>query len=119
LIVALTRLRRAAQLAAGIPELNATVAVALVQFDNALPGLKAMRDVAEHIDEYAIDQGRKKSVARQSLEVSALDDEGPTLNWLGNKLNALEAIDGSRTLFAVIQDAARLLPDAFVEKYVR
>jgi hypothetical protein len=63
LIVALTRLRRAAQLAAGIPQLQASLDGALVQFDKALPDLKKMRGVAEHIDDYALDQGRQKSVA--------------------------------------------------------
>src|SRR5919197_2257924 len=86
LIVALTRLRRAARLAAKIPQLQASLDTALVQFDSALPDLKKMRDVAEHIDDYALDQGRQKAVAVQSLEVSTMEADGPTLCWLQARL---------------------------------
>jgi hypothetical protein len=108
LIVALVRLRRAAQLAADIPELKSALVPATTQFDDALPGLKSVRDVAEHIDEYALDQGRRKSVARQSLEVSTIEAEGPTLHWLETRLNAREALQASEALFAAVKEAVRL-----------
>jgi len=108
LIVALTRLRRAAQLAARIPQLQASLAAALAQFDSALPDLKQMRDVAEHIDDYALDQGRQKAVARQSLEVSTIEAEGPTLRWLQARLNAWETSQASQALFAAVKEASRL-----------
>jgi hypothetical protein len=76
LIVALTRLRRAARLAAGIPQLQASLDGALAQFNRDLPDLKKMRDVAEHIDDYALNQGRQKAIVRQSLEVSTMKAEG-------------------------------------------
>lgn len=107
LIVSLTRLRRAAQLASRLPELQPKLLDAIEQFDRALPGLKNMRDVAEHIDDYAVDQGRKRSVARQSLEVSTLDEEGPTLHWLGAQLNAGDALQASQHLFAAIKEGSR------------
>ena len=99
LIVALTRLRRAARLAARIPQLQASLGAALAQFDRALPDLKKMRDVAEHVDDYALDQGRQKAVARQSLEVSTMEADGPTLCWLQARLNAREASGGSSSVF--------------------
>ena len=108
LIVALTRLRRAARLAARIPQLQASLGAALAQFDRALPDLKKMRDVAEHIDDYALDQGRQRAVARHSLEVSTMEAEGPTLHWLQARLNAREASEASRTLFAAVKDASHL-----------
>lgn len=55
LVVALIRLRRAAQLAAKVPQIRAKMDAALKKFDVALPHLKKMRDVAEHIDDYALD----------------------------------------------------------------
>lgn len=106
LVVSLTRLRRAAQLAAGVPELQPVMTEAIDQFDRALPGLKAMRDVGEHIDDYVLDRGRT-NISRQSLEVSTLEDRDPTLHWLGAKLNAPEALEASRQLFAAIQEASR------------
>ena len=79
---------------------------ALQEFDASLPDVKRMRDVAEHIDEYAVDQGRHRSVARQSLEVSSMSDAGPTLEWLDGRLNAQEALQASQKLFEAIKVCA-------------
>lgn len=108
LVVSLSRLRRAAQLAAGVPELQPVLTEAIDQFDRALPGLNDMRNVGEHIDDYAVDQGRKKTIARQALEVSTLEEEGPTLHWLGAKLNAPEALEVSQHLFTAIKEASHV-----------
>jgi len=107
LIVCLTRLRRAARLAAALPELRSLLAVAVAAFDAAVPDLKRMRDVAEHIDDYAADRGKNSAVLRQALEVSSLSDDGPTLRWLGVRLNATEALMASQALFEVIKNASR------------
>ncbi|WP_144007161.1 hypothetical protein [Pelomonas sp. KK5] len=106
LVVALTRLRRAASLAAELPEIRLLVQPALRQFDLSVPDLKRMRDVAEHIDDYALDRGRSRSVARNSLEVSSLNDDGPTLEWLEARLNAEEALHAAQRLFRAIQEAS-------------
>ena len=111
LIVALTRFRSAAKLAANIPAIMSEVETALKEFDSALPDLKKMRDVAEHIDDYAIEQGREASVERGLLEVSSLSDgeDGLVLRWLGHQLNADKALDASRKLF----DAIKMTSTAF------
>ena len=59
-----------------------------------------MRDVAEHIDEYATDDGRDKSISRKSLEVSRLNET--SLEWLGFKLDADKAMKASEKLFEAI-----------------
>ena len=110
LVVALTRLRRAAMLAATISELQSQLSQAIASFDAAVPGLKRLRDVAEHIDDYALDQGRQRTVARRELEVSALDVEKKTLIWLGHSLNADTALEAAQTLFKAIQDAQPNVP---------
>jgi hypothetical protein len=108
LIVSLWRLRRAAELAAGVHQLKRSLRAAIRRFDTALPELKKLRDVAEHIDDYALDRGhRKKTVARESLEVSRIDDHGPTLDWLGASLDAFDAFRASQSLFAAIKDGSR------------
>lgn len=106
LIVALTRLRRAAKLASGIPEIQNVMLQALHSFDSTLPHLKKFRDVAEHFDEYAVDQGHDKSTRRGALEVSTISDPGPTLNWLGHEINASDALVASQELFAAIKGAS-------------
>lgn len=75
LVIALTRLRRAAVLAAKVKSIESKIKIALREFDAALPNLKKMRDVAEHIDEYAVNSGKDKRRSRKSLEVSLIDGE--------------------------------------------
>lgn len=110
LVVALFRLRRAAQLAASVPEVNALLAPAVADFDAALPNLKKMRDVAEHFDDYAVDRGRRSGVHRQDLEVGRMSVDGTTLEWLGAELDAHKALDESETLFEAIKHASSALP---------
>jgi hypothetical protein len=74
---------------------------AIRDFDTALPSRKKMRDVAEHIDEYAIDSGRDRNVSRKSLEVASCN--GVTWTWLGYELDANEAMKASGQLFEAIR----------------
>jgi hypothetical protein len=108
LIVSLTRLRRAAKLTANIPQFNSRLSAALREFDASLPHLKKMRDVAEHVDDYARDIGRDKSVHRQSLEVSSMTDDGPELEWLEGNLNSQVALVAGQKLFAAIQEVGHV-----------
>jgi hypothetical protein len=107
LIVALTRLRRAVVLAAKVPTINKQIRVALKTFDAALPNLKKMRDVAEHIDDYAVDEGKDKNISRKSLEVSSSD--GEVWQWLGFELDAGKALSASASLFGALKDCASLV----------
>jgi hypothetical protein len=68
LIVALRRLRRAAQLASHVPTVTNDIDQALRQFDRALPGLATMRNIGEHIDDYALETPRRRhNVGRREL----------------------------------------------------
>ena len=107
LIVALTRLRRATILAAKVPALTGAMQHALTNFDAALPMLKSMRDVAEHLDDYAIDKGRDVSISRESLEVGVVGDS--LFQWLGHELNADTALSAAQQLFRDIQQAQSLV----------
>jgi hypothetical protein len=107
LIVALTRLRRAAELAAKVPAIREQVRGALKIFDAALPHLKKMRDVAEHIDDYAVDSGKDGSISRKNLEDG--NTNGEIWQWLGFELNASEALSASIGLFEVLKDSSSLL----------
>jgi hypothetical protein len=108
LIVSLTRLRRAAVLASRVPGIRTEIQAALKQFDASLPGMKTMRDVAEHFDEYAMDKGKNKTVKRPSLEVSSLNDQ--ILQWLGVELDTDLALRASEQLFSAIVNAKGKLP---------
>ena len=84
LLVALRNVRRAAIMAKKSlrsPTAQQVLTDAVARFDEKLPGVKAARDVIEHLDEYAIGEG---------LEQKRLRDATPTLT--PSKLAALYAL---------------------------
>lgn len=107
LIVALLRLRRAVVIASRVPLVSPTITHALAEFDSSLPDVKRMRDVAEHIDEYATDSLHRhdQQVYRYMLEVPSWDNG--TLRWLDGVLPARAAIEASQRLFAALVAADR------------
>lgn len=107
LIIALTRLRRAALLAAKVPALIKAMQDALTNFDAALPKLKRMRDIAEHFDDYALEKGRDSGVSRDSLEVGVIGNS--VFQWLGHELNADAAVSAAHQLFNDVQQAQSLI----------
>ena len=103
-IVSLRRLRQAALLAARPKASRARIKSAISEFDEALPGLRKMRNVGEHVDEYAVERGRDRSVGRQALQVGTFD--ATTLEWLGERLDADDALAAAERLYDAIKDAA-------------
>jgi hypothetical protein len=77
---------------------------ALKEFDAALPALKQMRDVAEHFDDYATDDGRNKKVTRRDLEVGVIG--AATFQCLDGSLDADVALTAARQLFKAMQEAS-------------
>jgi hypothetical protein len=108
LIVSLVRFRRTIKLASNIPEIKSTIIPALHEFDAAMPQIKKLRDVAEHIDEYAIDKGWDSSIERNQLEVSSLaeGENDAILSWLGHEINISNALKASTKLYGVLKNAS-------------
>lgn len=98
-IVALRRLRRAAELARRAPSVAGKAAIALKHFDESLPDLLMMRNVGEHIEDYGVDDpGRRyKHVNRRMLQVGTFDET--IYEWLGVKLNIDEAHSAAKELY--------------------
>lgn len=105
LIVSLRRARRAAEIAAHVPSAEGSVRDAIARFDAALPGLATMRNVGEHIDDYAIDSPDRhhKVVGRRMLQNASWDET--TFRWLGQTLNVDEALAAVQQLFIAVRDA--------------
>lgn len=103
LIVSLRRLRRAGVLATKPEASRPTIKRAIGAFDEALPHLHKMRNVGEHVDEYAIEKGHDRSVSRRALQVGRFDST--TLEWLGGDLNADDALVAAESLYRAIKDA--------------
>jgi hypothetical protein len=106
LVVALRRLRRAAQLATNVLEAHAAITAALVDFDAALPGLATMRNVGEHIDDYALDAPKRhhRNVTRGQLQVGSFD--GTVFKWLGHQLDIDAALEAAEKLFQAVKIVA-------------
>lgn len=102
-IVSLRRLRQAALLAARPKASNAVIASAISEFDGSLPGLRKMRNVGEHVDEYAVERGRDRSISRRALQTGTFD--ATTLEWLGERLDADDALAAAERLYGAIKDA--------------
>jgi hypothetical protein len=103
LVVSLRRLRRAGVLAAKPEASRPAIEGAIGEFDEALPHLQRMRNVGEHVDEYAIEKGHDRGVDRRSLQVGRFDST--TLEWLGGDLNADDALAAAERLYLAIKGA--------------
>jgi hypothetical protein len=65
-----------------------------------------MRDVTEHIDEYAIGKGRKSDIiSRKSLEVGIIEDS--LFKWRGFELDVDTALSAAEQLFEDIKRAGQ------------
>ncbi|WP_421825910.1 hypothetical protein [Larkinella sp.] len=101
-ITALMRLRKSAEIATKAPSVKKVIRRAITDFENAVPNLTHMRDVLEHIDDYAQDNGKHTWIERQQLEVAVWD--GTTYDWLGIKFNIETASVAAEKLFLTIRD---------------
>lgn len=109
LIVALRRMRRAAELAAKVTTVSAAVQDALVAFDHDLPMLLTMRNVGEHVDDYAVDdpKRRHKQVSRRQLQAGSWD--GTTFSWLEMTLNTDVALKAAWSLLSALRAAVKTM----------
>jgi hypothetical protein len=107
-IVALIRLRAAAKIACAVPSARNEIGHALATFDQGLP-IRRMRDVGEHIDDYAVGRGKHRDVDRRALEVGSFD--ATTLRWriTPEELNADTALVHAQALCDVVRRIARPL----------
>ncbi|MEW8521640.1 MAG: hypothetical protein AB2552_01165 [Candidatus Thiodiazotropha endolucinida] len=97
LIVALTRLRQAASLVSKISDIKSAIAT----FDNAIPDLRTVRNILEHIDEYRIGKGNNKSVPKDSFQTIIFGKE--SIRWVNYEINLKSAMKASSDLYAVIR----------------
>jgi hypothetical protein len=103
-IVALSRLQYAAQFAQSVPAVSAEMSEAIHAFTRALPRLRTMRNVAEHMDEYAADRGRA-NVERGQVQVGRFGENH--YEWLGHELNSDDAFNAAEQLFIAVREASK------------
>jgi hypothetical protein len=103
LLVALVRLERAvARAAAEIPSLKSLLTEAVDAFRVDIPGLRRMRDVGEHADEYNLSKGRRSDVRRATVQSWIMDPTsagGLVWNWIGESLDVDAAAEAAARLY--------------------
>ncbi len=108
-ILSLNRLRTSVKIALNVsdPKISASIAAAIEEFDKAIPDLKKLRDIGEHIDAYSVDDPKrhKLDIDRKQLEVGSWN--GAVYEWLGVKLNVDDARIAAEKLFKTLQNAYR------------
>jgi hypothetical protein len=107
MILALCRLRRAMKIACKVPAVAEDIKAALGNFDDALPHLSSLRNVGEHIDEYAVDSSSRhdKTVSREQIQVGTWD--GIVYEWLGARLKMHDALIAAEELIGALQTAMK------------
>lgn len=109
LCVSLIRLRRAAIIAASIPSLRDKIEAALGDYDKAIPGVKKLRDIAEHFDDYILMKGRDKTIPasriRSGLQVASWSQD--SFCWLDVELKFDDCLKAAFDLFFVIKKLVR------------
>jgi hypothetical protein len=109
LISSLWKMRLAGKLALSVTGRSWT---ALRDFDVAVPNLKLMRDVMQHLDEYGRDGGTRRHfnprtgqlIGRRYLH-SQISFSDKSFNWLGGALDFDQAHNASLQLLSAIRKA--------------
>ena len=109
LVIALRRLRTIATTLEHVPQHWSTIRPAIDEFDNKLPWLNRLRDVFEHLEDYAVDStSRRSSTSRCELQVWSSNEDG--MNWLGYNVNWEKAYEAAKDLYATVKEVS----DAFI-----
>jgi hypothetical protein len=111
LIIALWRLRLAATMSSRIPGETAAILAAIATFDAALPGLKRLRNVTMHFDNYALEnKKRRNKIGDPPRLVGALDlwdlkRSARGFTWLEVDMDYDIVQAAARALYDAIQDS--------------
>jgi hypothetical protein len=110
LILALWNVRQSGKMGQMV---DRSLADAIATFDRACPNLETMRNVLQHVDDYAIDGKKRRQkfldgrlVGRRALEVGSRDESHFT--WLGRTLDVSASREACMTLYLSIQEARDL-----------
>lgn len=111
LVISLARIRRAANIAKAVHAVKDYMQGALADFDHNVPDVLVMRNVAEHIDEYAQDLPTRrqrcadgvKLIGRRSLEVGSWNNDHFT--WLDFTIKYDEVLAAAVKLYDAIKES--------------
>lgn len=104
LVIALRRLRTVATTLRHAPQVWDSVHSAIQAFDAKLPWLKPLRDVFEHLEDYAVDSPlRRTGTSRRELQVWRAGEYG--MQWLGYDVDWNKAELAAADLYEAMKNA--------------
>lgn len=104
--IALTRLRDIATTLEHASFNMDSIKQAIIVFDSKLPWVKRLRDVFEHLEDYAIDSNlRKTETSRRELQVWSRSEE--KMSWLGYEIDWNIAYEAAGKLFEAVRSVHR------------
>jgi hypothetical protein len=103
-VIALRRLRQSATTIEQVPQQWDTIRRAIDEFDKRVPWLKHLRDVFEHLEDYAIDSNCRKSTT-SCREIQVWSASKHSLIWLGYNVDYQEAHLAAKELYKAILSA--------------
>lgn len=102
LVTGLARLQEIAETLKAIDDMRPAMEKAIEAFKTEVPGLRYMRNVLEHMGEYARGDGKNKAVQYREIFTIGLDPD--CIQWLGHELRPRAALAASDALFRVIKE---------------
>jgi hypothetical protein len=104
----LNRLHTIVKITFDIPDIANEMRNALNDFEKDIPDLKVLRNVVEHIDQYAIEDTKRhhKHISCKQLQVGRWD--GSIFHWLDVELDVDRAKVASEKLFKSLHDIKKL-----------
>ena len=103
-VIALRRLRTVATTFEHAPQQWDSVRSAIGTFDERLRWLKPLRDVFEHLEDYAVDSNcRRSNTSRRELQAWSAGENG--MPWLGYDVDWNQALSAAQDLFGTVKTA--------------
>ena len=109
LVIALWRLRLSAQLSQRLKGSSTRVDLALQEFEKATAGLRSLRNVAMHFDEYVLETDKRRTKVGEPPHVVATGDlwafklDVRHVEWLDVRLDFEKVEQAARRLYDAVQ----------------
>ena len=111
LLVALTRLRRAANVINSFPYTETKLSQAMEKYDRRLSGLKQLRNITEHYDDYLLKKDRGKIINLKLIRSGYMTKcmSYDCVEWMDFKLDLDECQAASEELYTSMKAARKLI----------
>lgn len=114
-IIALNRLEKVACLLKSIHIIKSKIKLAIKEFNKSIPDLKTIRNIIEHLEEYAKGSGNlnkngeEEIISRHGIENHSI--LGSKWSWLEYKIDIDISFEASKKLYSTIIECKKIMQD--------